>query len=1330
MIETGRDIKIFTGTMDQDTEARYMKEGDYRYLLNGRTAINSQGTFGAVEDVMGNVLVPNAALPPGTNKVIGSYEDIRNQSCIYFVYNSNGFHGIYRWIANSPLSPNGIVQTIYKVANPAAYSQFNPNPLNFQQNSLITGINLVDNLLFWTDGYNDPKCIDVVRANRTNKNQAFNLYFNPENLSTLTAYTINVYQDGIIAPVYTHTWISGSSTFASRVNDAIVLYAPNPYYTLLSETNYITIQMQNSNNYYVEVLNNTIYPDSVTAENFYPDSIFAGASYPPLKADILNNIKAPLYCHIDAKYNTAGLIQQSRFDFNIDIFRRQSCIVAYETSSVFNILNDPGNFVVAGAQVPATGFPITALAYVQNNTASPLTYTFDINYSGSYGPQQINSPRPPYTDCVGPYKIDLYLTKTPMSSIPTPNAWNETFLIYTNSAPALAPFSGSIPNTSTTVVFTLLPGEKITFIGVGDSAYLNIIGSVNMTVSQYQSVGPQIALIRPMFKARYLYKNNNYSVWSTATIVNIPNSIRFDTSVTLQITDKRIFNNAFYSEIKNLEIAVSYDGGTTYLLSNVLEPYEILNYGKVNFQYSEYLTPIPPEEITLLYHNVPLKAKSQEYIGDRLWYGNNTYGYESKNVKCLLQFQYISQTAINGIYPNTPYIQLSAWKRAWVGYIGIAYYDDYDRKTLVKLFEGSRIQVPDYYQTMDMLPAYLQLSIFNTPPSWATKYQVVRTNNLACNNYLMLLTNYTSYADSSFNLITSSGTDRKYIAINLDNITYMNNNNVAIEYTYTDGDRVKLIGYLGNSFSTFTPITQFNYLVDVPIAKAINNFIYIDVEYWPIGFGAGEGTFQYLMEIYTPYYERDSDEVLYYEFGQCFEIKETTINNQLVKYHAGNVVDQDLILSTPAVVDLVEGDVYYNWFRNFYYENVPSTWVQSGRKSAVIFVSSQSASQLTTYNFTGNDRINYLRSVANYDKFSSISFSNLYYSNTLSNGLNAFEPLNENQYNTEYGPINKLQVINNDILKLVFGNSYQMSIYVNQGVIRQSQGGPALVSVANEVAGNSHIIQRTLGTINGESIVVNDEGDMFGYDENEGVVWVSSGNGLIQISDRGMKSVFKRYSNERKATLAPSQTPSVYDLYHDEYIITLNDIQNAPGPVKTFPGVTIAYNKQKAGWTAYYSFVPEYYGRVRDYVVSFVKGQLYLHDRSTIAKNFYGTQYTRDLTYVTNKDFPKVRDFKAISINGIGMNDLPTIRVLPFEGYPNGMLSLLTKRFFKVLEGVQYAYFQKDKLTPGMQANQINALANGRNLKGQVLEVTLVNNDTTKSSLYSSEILYFYSEHS
>jgi len=36
--------------------------------------------------------------------------------------------------------------------------------LNFSKNHLITGVNLIDDLLFWTDNYNQPRKINVAKA--------------------------------------------------------------------------------------------------------------------------------------------------------------------------------------------------------------------------------------------------------------------------------------------------------------------------------------------------------------------------------------------------------------------------------------------------------------------------------------------------------------------------------------------------------------------------------------------------------------------------------------------------------------------------------------------------------------------------------------------------------------------------------------------------------------------------------------------------------------------------------------------------------------------------------------------------------------------------------------------------------------------------------------------------------------------------------------------------------------------------------------------------------------------------------------------------------------
>ena len=41
-----------------------------------------------------------------------------------------------------------------------------PRALHFSKKQLITGINIIDNLLFWTDGKTEPKKINIERCKK------------------------------------------------------------------------------------------------------------------------------------------------------------------------------------------------------------------------------------------------------------------------------------------------------------------------------------------------------------------------------------------------------------------------------------------------------------------------------------------------------------------------------------------------------------------------------------------------------------------------------------------------------------------------------------------------------------------------------------------------------------------------------------------------------------------------------------------------------------------------------------------------------------------------------------------------------------------------------------------------------------------------------------------------------------------------------------------------------------------------------------------------------------------------------------------------------------
>ena len=1316
MIEP-RDVKVFTGTMDQDTEARYLKEGNYRYLLNARNAIGTQGSFGAIEDVMGNSLVLNSYIRRGINKVIGSYEDIAGQSCIYFLYNSNGYHGIFRWYANRVGFPNGFIEKIYQVADPAAYDQFNPNPLNFQENNLITGINLVDNLLYWTDNFNSPKMINIERANETNKKRKFRLYIN-NNLFNTTfvnplVNTINLYQENIALPIASFTWSmnlpvpNNRRDFVQNTYNNYLLSGFNAFATMYDRVDYLEVEVNNPGVYTLEWTNNAApiyYSADIIPENFYPDATNTTVSYPAMSAQLIERIKYPPKCDPICTYDstTGSAFQYDLTPYSVSWPLPGGGFGQTNIFGVTNIVSDPDNVLNPGPAVVNNSIPpvppINAAGYISNTSSDNKTVFYTINIqltitSAAVGAAYI---------CVGPRIAPVLANSNVIWS------WNLANYPVGNYNLILSGYANVPANSEICFwVGSALIGMNITGTVYGQ---MYVSGRSNNIVNTY-----------PSFRAKYIYKDFQNSVYGaispTLTSQNIYQDI-----ISVNFDDLRLTAPELSCDIKNVILSVSLDNNTTWFDFANLKPFEYSGYNSRIYDYNglEVLLPVSPEEAILPYHNVPKKSKSQEYIDDRIWDGSIVTGYDQVSIKMQINIDYES-TAVAPILPYTtidPPSSISRWRRGWTGYVGIVYYDDADRKSPVCIDKvNGYVSIPSYNedvapQTKNFNPAFLRTAIYSAPPDWATKYQFVRSDDLSQQTYLLWGANNIQFVDD--NDVVVPFLNSKYIKIDLQNITYYNDNTKRgsqIAFTFQPGDRIKFIS--DGSLNIY----QDN---DFVISSVLGNVIYVVNDY------SVQPSTNALLELYTP--RSESSKLNYYEFGECYDIYTINQAGVDIKAHKGNIQDQTAVPSTnfalAAVSELMTGDVWYRKRYMYYNVSLPTPPFYNA------FISSNTPSDTTYVVYENNGRVNSEDIKGELYQPTAIVFSDRYISNTEINGLAAVQPLNTEQYSTVYGPINKMQVVNNDVLKLVFGNSYQLSIYVSQGVIRQSQGGPALVSVADQVAGNSHIIQRTLGTINAESVLTNDEADMFGYDENEGVVWVSSGNGLIQISDRGMKSIFKKYSNERKALGLPSETPAVYDLYHDEYIITLGTINNAPNAAKVWSGVTIAYNKQKQGWTSYYSFVPEYYGRVRDYVVSFKDGDLWVHDRNQLSKNFYGTQYTRQLTYISNKDFPKVKDYKAVSVNGIGANSAPTIRILPFQGYLSGMLSSLSTRFFKTLEGVQYAYFQKDKLSPGFGGNQLQALANGRNLKGQVIEVTLENTDTAKSIIYSSDIIYFYSEHS
>lgn len=171
------------GGLDYDSENRLIEQGDYRYAENIRNSIGDTGKGGVVSNVLGNTLIAKYSCPystgytypAGTNQTIGYVEDDKNDSIVFFSWNSNNNHGIYRYWRNRVDSnnPYGVVEQVVQY------------DFGWQQDERITSASLVygatGDLCYWTDSVM-PRKINLTKgnvvtdANGTPKIKCWDLY--------------------------------------------------------------------------------------------------------------------------------------------------------------------------------------------------------------------------------------------------------------------------------------------------------------------------------------------------------------------------------------------------------------------------------------------------------------------------------------------------------------------------------------------------------------------------------------------------------------------------------------------------------------------------------------------------------------------------------------------------------------------------------------------------------------------------------------------------------------------------------------------------------------------------------------------------------------------------------------------------------------------------------------------------------------------------------------------------------------------------------------------------------------------------------------------------
>jgi len=182
---------FITGKMNKSLDERLVPNGQYIDALNVRLGSTEDSEIGSVENSKGNELLTTVNLGVfGANeynlsndaKCIGAFEDGANETIYWFIHDSNQ-PSISTGKADLIVSFNTKTRASeYHVVSFKNAEDVTNTTLNFNPTYLITEINKVGNLLFFTDNYNPPRKINVNKSYDYPTGLAANDLFSSEDL--------------------------------------------------------------------------------------------------------------------------------------------------------------------------------------------------------------------------------------------------------------------------------------------------------------------------------------------------------------------------------------------------------------------------------------------------------------------------------------------------------------------------------------------------------------------------------------------------------------------------------------------------------------------------------------------------------------------------------------------------------------------------------------------------------------------------------------------------------------------------------------------------------------------------------------------------------------------------------------------------------------------------------------------------------------------------------------------------------------------------------------------------------------------------------------------
>ena len=192
--------------MNKDLDDRILSKGEYRDALNVSVSKSEDSDVGALENALGNLEVTDLGLSVDYGlSMIGHFMDPSNDRM--FLMLTNYIDVSADQLSNFATSNSGHYIYVYYNLTNTYHKLIEGEFLNFSKTHPISGINLLEDLLFWTDNRNQPRKINVVSAENSST------YYQTEDTISVAKFypskPIDLYKQEIVGIARSGAVISG-----------------------------------------------------------------------------------------------------------------------------------------------------------------------------------------------------------------------------------------------------------------------------------------------------------------------------------------------------------------------------------------------------------------------------------------------------------------------------------------------------------------------------------------------------------------------------------------------------------------------------------------------------------------------------------------------------------------------------------------------------------------------------------------------------------------------------------------------------------------------------------------------------------------------------------------------------------------------------------------------------------------------------------------------------------------------------------------------------------------------------------------------------------------